>query len=83
MIEWIDVNTPKIKRIAYNPEIKIMYIDFSGSAIDTPYQDVTEKTFKKFSKARNIDDYYDTHIKDNFERVQISTENKINCSLES
>jgi len=83
MTEWIYVNTPKITRIAYNPEIKIMYIDFSGSTEDTPYQGVTEKIFRKFSKAKKIDEYFETHIKDNFKSVQISTENKINCSLKS
>jgi len=54
MIEWIYVNTPKIIRIAYNPKIKIMYIDFSGSITDTPYQGVTEATFKKFRKAKKL-----------------------------
>lgn len=81
MIKWIEVNTPKIKRIAYNSEINIMYIDFSGSTTDTPYQGVAEYAFRKFSKAKKIDDYYEKHIKDNFQSVQISTENKINCSM--
>lgn len=81
MINWIDVNSPKITRIAYNPEILVMYIDFSGSITDTPYQGVTKAIFKKFSKANDIDGYYETHIKDKFQSVQISTENKINCSL--
>lgn len=81
MTKWIYVNTPKITRIAYNSEIKIMYIDFTGSIVDIPYRGVTEKIFKKFSKAKKIDDYYEAHIKDKFQTVEISTENKINCSL--
>lgn len=82
MVEWINVNESKIKRIAYNPEIKIMYIDFTGSSLDVPYHGITENLFKKFSQAKRVDDYYETHIKNKFEAVQISTENQISCSLE-
>jgi len=81
MIDWINVNSSKIRRIAFNTKLKMMYIDFVESTVDIPYQGVTETTFKEFSKAKNIDNYYELFIKDKYPRVEFNTENKINCPL--
>ena len=81
MVDWIYVNTSKISRIAYNSEINTMYIDFPDSVVDVPYKGVSEEVFKKFSEAKNIDEYYEKHIKDVFDRIVINTENQIDCKL--
>ena len=81
MVDWIYVNTSKISRIAYNSTIKTMYIDFPDSIVDVPYKGVTEDVFKKFSEAKNVDEFYENNIKDVFERVVINTENQIDCKL--
>ena len=81
MIDWINVNSKKIIRIAYNFEIKMMYINFRGSTIDTPYQGVSEETFAEFSKANDIDDYFNRHIRDVHIKVKIDTENVVGCRL--
>ena len=81
MIEWIDINSTKIRKIAYNSEIKIMYIDFVCSTIDTQYSGVSEKVFIEFSMADDIDQYYDSHINDVFEKVELNIVNNINLNL--
>lgn len=81
MIDWINVNSSKIRRIAFNAELKMMYIDFVESTVDIPYQGISEATFKEFSNAKNIDNYYELFIKDKYPCIEFNTENKINCSL--
>ena len=81
MVEWVYVNTSKITRIAYNSDIEIMYVDFSGSTVDVPFKGVSEKVFREFSQAKNIDDFYENHIKNIFKRIEINTENKIACNI--
>ena len=81
MVEWININTSKISRIAYNSKINTMYIDFPDSTLDVPYKDVAEEVFIEFSQAKNVDEYYENNIKDTFERVVINTKNQIDCKL--
>ncbi len=81
MIKWAYVNTPKITRIGYNAEIKVMYVEFCGSTVDTPFKNITEDTFREFSRAKMVDDYYEDYIKLNFEQVDTETKNKILCDL--
>ncbi len=81
MIEWISVNTCKITRIGYSKEVNAMYIDFIGSTIDTPYQNVSEEVFKTFSQAKKIDDFYETEIKNIYQPTQINTESTIDCEI--
>lgn len=81
MINWVNVNSKKIIRIAYNFEINVMYINFKGSTTDTPYQGVTEDKFNAFRNADNIDEYYKKHIKDDFMEVTLDTENTVGCRL--
>lgn len=80
MVKWIYINSSKITRIGYNAEIQIMYIDFVGSVVDTPYKSVSEDLFNEFSKAKNIDGYFETQIKDFFEEVTFDLENRININ---
>lgn len=81
MIEWIYINSEKISKVAYNKEIKTMYIDFIDSNVDTPYAGVTEAIFTAFCEAKNTDEFFKIHIKDCFEKIDINTENSINCRL--
>lgn len=81
MIEWISVNTCKITRIGFNQEVKTMYIDFTGSSYDTPYQNVTEEVFKTFSQAHRVDDFYEKKIKGIYEPTKINIENTIACKF--
>lgn len=81
MIEWFYVNTPKINKMAYNAEIKTMYIDFYGSTVDTPFKNVPKNTFLEFSQAYSVDEYYEKHIKTCYEKVKIGTENSINFNF--
>ena len=81
MIKWINVNSKIISRIAYNTGVKILYIDFQGSSVDTPYAGVTKEMFEEFSNAENIDEYYEKYIKDSCEKIELDTENVVNCRL--
>ncbi len=81
MLDWVYVHTSKIKKMAYNAEIETMYIDFIGSTVDTPYKNVSEKTFNEFSQANDVDEHYEMHIKSSCQKVEISTENIISCDL--
>lgn len=81
MINWINVNSKSIIRIAYNFDINIMYINFRGSITDTPYQGVTEDKFRAFSNADDIDEYYKKHIQDVYVEVAMDTENVVGCRL--
>lgn len=81
MVNWITVNSHKISKIAYNAEIETMYIDFKGSKVDTPYTGVTKGMFKLFCNATDIDEFYDTHIKDSFKKIERDTKFSLNCRL--
>jgi len=81
MIDWVNVNTSKIKRIAFNSELKIMYVDFVESTLDVPFQGITEEVFYAFSTADNIDNYYELFIEGKYPRIETMTENKIHCPL--
>ena len=71
----------KIAKIAYNAELKTMYIAFQGSTVDTPFVGVSKKEFNKFSKAANIDEHFNDKIQGTFEEVTLDTEIVINCNL--
>ena len=77
MTEWIHVNTNNITRIGYNKDLRTLIIDFVGSACDTPYKNVTEKTFVEFTQAERIDEYYNIFIKDIYKPSEIHTESTI------
>ena len=81
MVEWVYLNTPKINKVGYNAKIKTMYIDFSGSTVDTPYKNVIENTFQEFSQAKNADAHYENYIKTCCERVDINTENSVSYDI--
>lgn len=81
MIKWINVESKIMSRIAYNAEVKIMYIDFKDSTIDTPFSGVNKALFESFCKADNIDDYYENFIKHKCEKVEIDTKNRVNIRL--
>jgi len=81
MIEWIRVRSKKISKIAYNSEVKTMYIDFKGSNVDTPFMKVDENVFKMFCNAEDVDEFYRTKIKNSYQEAILNTENTINCRL--
>jgi len=81
MVKWINVNSKKISRIAYNPEVKTMFIDFKGSVVDTPYAGVNQVLFESFTNAEDIDEYYEAFIKKECEVVELDTENVINVNF--
>jgi len=81
MIEWINVDSEIMSRIAYNSEVHTMYIDFKGSIVDTPYAGVKQSLFESFCEAENIDEYYENHIREECEKVELDTENVINVRL--
>ncbi len=81
MIKWINVNSKIMSRIAYNSEVKTMYIDFKDSTVDTPYAGVNKALFKSFCEADNIDEYFETFIKNKCKKVEIDIENTVNIRL--
>jgi len=81
MIEWIKVRSPVISKIAYNSEVKTMFVSYKGSTVDTPYTGVSKDMFIGLSNATDIDEHFDAHIKHHCKEVQIDTENVLSCDL--
>ena len=80
MTKWIYVNTSKITRIGYNREMKTMYIDFVGSLVDTPYKNVPESLYSEFVESGSINTFYQDHIEDVYESVNVESENKFDTN---
>ena len=63
MVKWVSVNSTAIRRIGYDFDMSIMYIDFEGRESDMPYCDVPEELFREFVEARSVANFYNQFIK--------------------
>jgi len=71
MVQWAFVNTQKINRIGYNKEVGSLFIDFTGSDIDTAFINVPESLFQSFIEAKSPDEFYDQFVEGYYDIVKL------------
>jgi len=81
MIQWVDVESAIISKIAYNTKSETLFVSYKKSSVDTPYSGVTQDMFKKLSKATDKSEYFEMHIKRFCKEIKIDTNNVLSCDL--
>ncbi|MES9937210.1 MAG: KTSC domain-containing protein [Sedimenticola sp.] len=66
-MEWISLNSSAIRRVAYDPATRRMYIDFENSDPHYSFCGVPESVFQGLIRAHSAGSYYHHHIKDRFD----------------
>ena len=69
-MEKKEIESRLIKAIGYDPEKKLMEVDFTSSMI-YEYRDFPEEVFNKLLEARSIDNYFRDHIVNKFKYVRM------------
>jgi len=69
-MEKKEIESRLIKSIGYDPEKKLMVVDFTTSMV-YEYRDFPEEVFNKLLEARSIDNYFKDHIVNKFKYVRM------------
>lgn len=63
-VKWVEVKSSNIKQIKYNPESRMLLIQFHSGGIYS-YTPVTEEGYQELLKAESHGEYFAKHIKSN------------------
>jgi len=67
MVEWVSVRSTAIRKVGYDSNTNMMYIDFEDSDPYYTYCGVPENIFRQFVSASSVGRYYHQYIKDQYD----------------
>jgi len=77
-IQWTRLRKGTINRVGYNNEVNSLYIDFTGSDVDTVYVDVPESLYTLFVEAKDPDKFFKQFVNGYFKEAKLIIENRVN-----
>lgn len=66
-MNWISLSSTAIRRAAYDPDTRRMYIDFENSDPHYSFCGVPESIFQGLISASSAGHYYNNYIKDRYD----------------
>lgn len=66
-MQWIELNSTAIKRVAYQKKARELYIEFQKSPEIYVFQEVPDSVYRGLVKARSAGEFFDEHIRDAYD----------------